>query len=289
MLGQDDNPANYEAEMERSRLRNPEDADSKNDAAAESVTEGATDATAPSVARDATPAQTTSTSDTALPEAAASVEATGEAPSDSNAAPEMTRAGSPTSDAPPADKADTADNEEEIELDPRSFLAKSVPQRMAIISAGVIFNLIFAVIFASIAYWLGVKYTPCVIGSTIPGSPAREMNVRPGDQAVQIGKNGSENQHLRYGMDLLQNVAMTGVNEDIDLLLQSPGENGKKTWYAIRPRKRKSGFGQPAHDWCDLRQHDNVGWQRRDPTGHPAPAGRPSERTVQTCRQDRRD
>ena len=35
---------------------------------------------------------------------------------------------------------------EQFELDPRSFPAKSVPQRMAIISAGVIMNMIFAVL-----------------------------------------------------------------------------------------------------------------------------------------------
>ena len=44
-------------------------------------------------------------------------------------------------------------------LDPRSYLAKSVPQRMAIISAGVIMNVIFAFIFAVAAYMMGVPET----------------------------------------------------------------------------------------------------------------------------------
>src|SRR4051794_35882649 len=39
-----------------------------------------------------------------------------------------------------------------ILLDPRSYPAKPVPSRMAIISAGVIMNLIFAVILAAVAY-----------------------------------------------------------------------------------------------------------------------------------------
>ena len=57
-------------------------------------------------------------------------------------------------------------------LDPRSYPAKPVWQRMIIISAGVIMNLIFAVIFAAIAYSQGVSYMPCLLGGTAPGDPA---------------------------------------------------------------------------------------------------------------------
>lgn len=56
----------------------------------------------------------------------------------------------------PARKDDALATPDEVELDPRSYQAKSVPQRMAIISAGVIMNLIFAVIFATTAYQMGV-------------------------------------------------------------------------------------------------------------------------------------
>ncbi len=48
--------------------------------------------------------------------------------------------------------------------DPRSYMAQSVPRRMAIISAGVVSNLIFAVIFAAIAYRVGVPFMPCQFG-----------------------------------------------------------------------------------------------------------------------------
>ena len=42
---------------------------------------------------------------------------------------------------------------------------------MIIISAGVIMNLIFAVIFAAIAYGQGVSYMPCLLGGSA-GDPA---------------------------------------------------------------------------------------------------------------------
>ena len=51
-------------------------------------------------------------------------------------------------------------------LDPRSYPAKPIPARMAIISAGVIMNLIFGVILGAAAYKLGVKEIPAIIGGT---------------------------------------------------------------------------------------------------------------------------
>ena len=69
-------------------------------------------------------------------------------------------------------KAKAALAEETPQYDPRSYLAMSVPKRMAIISAGVIMNVIFAVIFATIAYRIGAPYTPAGMGSRVPGSPA---------------------------------------------------------------------------------------------------------------------
>ena len=60
---------------------------------------------------------------------------------------------------------------DQSKLDPRSYLAKSVIQRMLIISAGVVFNLIFAVIFAAIAFHNGVDYEPPYVGNVIGGGP----------------------------------------------------------------------------------------------------------------------
>ncbi len=74
---------------------------------------------------------------------------------------------------------------EAVKLDPRSYLAQSVPERMAIISAGVIMNVIFAFVFASIAYAMGVEYTPCVIGGVLPGEAAWQAGLQPGDESPE--------------------------------------------------------------------------------------------------------
>jgi regulator of sigma E protease len=71
-------------------------------------------------------------------------------------------------------------------VDRRSYLAKSVPQRMAIISAGVIMNIIFAFIFAVIAYGMGVEYMPSIVGGTVAGSPAWMAELEPGDEIIEF-------------------------------------------------------------------------------------------------------
>jgi regulator of sigma E protease len=119
-------------------------------------------------------------------------------------------------------------------VDRRSYLAKSVPQRMAIISAGVIMNVIFAFIFAVIAYGMGVTYMPCIVSEAIPGSPAWRAGIGPGDEIVQIGdrKNPTFAQ-LRGGVSLgdLENgipcvVRQASDGKDVDITLTPEQSTG---------------------------------------------------------------
>jgi regulator of sigma E protease len=113
-------------------------------------------------------------------------------------------------------------DEEHAPYDPRSYMAQSVPKRMAIISAGVVMNLIFAVIFAAIAYRCGVQYIPCVVGNASPGDPAWTQGIRPGDKIIQFdGEKPSE--YLRFDNDLLMNVVLTGASNDLDLMVRRYG------------------------------------------------------------------
>jgi regulator of sigma E protease len=108
----------------------------------------------------------------------------------------------------------------EYQLDPRSYPAKTVSQRLAIISAGVVMNLIFAVIFGMVAYRLGVSYTPTVVGGTSPGLSAWKVGLQPGDRIVQMGRSGSPSEHLRFDKDMMVKVMMTGPGKELDLLVQ---------------------------------------------------------------------
>jgi regulator of sigma E protease len=131
----------------------------------------------------------------------------------------------------------------QVQLDPRSFPAKSVPARMAIISAGVIMNLIFAVILAAVAYRWGVPETPAVIGSSAPGGPAWTAGIRPGSKIIQLTKNGSQYEHLRFD-DLRYAVVINGYDRDLPMLIRQP--DGQEVWYEVRPGDRfKKLTGQP--------------------------------------------
>ena len=118
------------------------------------------------------------------------------------------------------EQSESGDADEGPEIDPRSYPAKSVPQRLAIISAGVIMNLIFAVIFSMIAYRMGVSYTPCVVGSTSPGLSAWKDGLQTGDRIIQMGRDGTESENLRFDKDMVVKVMMTGANKDLDLRVQ---------------------------------------------------------------------
>jgi len=80
----------------------------------------------------------------------------------------------------------TADDPDRVQLDPRSFPAKSVGARMVIISAGVVMNLIFGVLMAAWAFHTGVKYDPAVIGEVIPGDPAWKNGILAGDKVLHV-------------------------------------------------------------------------------------------------------
>ncbi|MCH5373484.1 MAG: site-2 protease family protein, partial [Planctomycetes bacterium] len=131
----------------------------------------------------------------------------------------------------------TSADDDQFELDPRSYPAKPVWQRMIIISAGVVMNLIFAVIFAALAYTMGVRYVPCIIGNTVPDSPAWRQGVVPGDQILQIGRRWSPDEHLRFRRDLLPQVLLNGGEKPMELLIRPSGET-QATWFGIQPENR---------------------------------------------------
>ncbi len=121
-------------------------------------------------------------------------------------------------------KLSTADNPQALAaassalFDPRSYLAKSVPQRMAIISAGVIMNVIFAFAVALTAFWIGVQTTPCQVSELMPGEAAWRAGLRPGDRVARLG--GIESPKFS---DLQTRVMLGNLKQGIAVEIERPG------------------------------------------------------------------
>lgn len=130
-----------------------------------------------------------------------------------------------------ATKEITGPDGEKFVVDRRSYLAKSVPQRMAIISAGVIMNVIFAVIFASIAFRLGVPIIPSIVSQVSPGSAAYQAGIRTGDEITAIG----DTQNPSF-MELKSSVTLGDLENGIPFTIRR-AETGQEETVTLRPRQ----------------------------------------------------
>ncbi len=118
---------------------------------------------------------------------------------------------------------------EEIAEDPRSYSAKTVLQRMAIISAGVIMNVITAVLFFAVAFGMGVEAPPATVGTVQVGMPAWQAGIENGDVIVSI--NGRA---VSSFTDIMRGVALS--SGPVEVTVQKPdGTVMKKT---IMPDRR---------------------------------------------------
>ncbi|MFL5244420.1 MAG: site-2 protease family protein [Gemmataceae bacterium] len=120
--------------------------------------------------------------------------------------------------------------EEGDEDNPRSFKNKPVGQRMAIISAGVIMNIITGCIFFVAAYESGVERRAAVIGAVEVNSPAWKKGLREGDVIEQIGRVAHP-----FFEDLQYEVMLSDKGEQLAVATWQPGEKPRQT--TIMPRR----------------------------------------------------
>jgi len=107
--------------------------------------------------------------------------------------------------------------------DPRSYPAQSVPERMAIISAGVIMNVIFAFLMASLAFGIGVRELTCEVSAVRPGGAAWRAGLRTGDEITAVGARRNP-----IFSDLQKGVTLGDVARGISFGVRRPGETADR-------------------------------------------------------------
>ncbi len=125
---------------------------------------------------------------------------------------------------------------EEDDDDPRSFKNKTVGQRMAIISAGVIMNAILACVCFVVTYLHGVDQPPALVDMVESGSPAWKKGLRSGDSIERIG--GDKHP---YFTDMMFTVMTSRKGQALDFAYaRYPLSGGKEEFETtIEPRRDK--------------------------------------------------
>lgn len=67
------------------------------------------------------------------------------------------------------------------------FASKTVPQRSLVICAGVIMNVVFALVALPAAFMIGVPFDAPVLGTVTVGGPAWKAGLRGGDRLLDVG------------------------------------------------------------------------------------------------------
>ena len=130
---------------------------------------------------------------------------------------------------------ETGDDDAEVQLDPRSFPAQPVWQRMIIISAGVVMNVVTGVIFAAIAFGFGVPYTPAIVGGVTPGGPAWQAGVRPGGQVTAVDQYEAEAMHFREMQTEILSAGIEDSDKPVDITVRY--DDGPRN-FALRTQER---------------------------------------------------
>jgi regulator of sigma E protease len=127
---------------------------------------------------------------------------------------------------------------DEDDSDPRAFKNKSVWQRMAIFSAGVIMNMIFGLacfIFVYRAH--GFDQLPAIVGSVDPSGSAWREGVRTGADIKQIGSSINP-----FFEDVQYEVVFNSSGEKVRLVYEVPGRKEGIREIYLEPRRDRGNY-----------------------------------------------
>jgi regulator of sigma E protease len=120
--------------------------------------------------------------------------------------------------------------------DPRAYHNRPVGARMAIISAGVIMNLIFGLLCFTYVYLRGKEEVEPVFGSVIAGMPAYEAGLRAGDRVLRI-----DGKPVETFSDITHATIFSGKGQILVIEVERPGVN-EPVRIELSPHTREGGL-----------------------------------------------
>jgi regulator of sigma E protease len=161
--------------------------------------------------------------------------------------------------------------EQPTKPDPRGFNVQPVGSRFAVISAGVVMNVIFAGLLFVIVGLVGIRFPAPIVGGTIPGSPASYAEIRwtSGRSSLSLGKESPPSRELvTFGLQpgdrilrindrritRFSQIPLAAVLADpgqkFKMIIERHGDGGMQTGTAevgVAPVGERLGFGvEPA-------------------------------------------
>ncbi len=139
------------------------------------------------------------------------------------------------SSAPDADTVRAMTPEEQAS----AFPTQPVSKRIAIVAAGPAANLLFAIVVMAITFMtIGQSYTPPVVGEVMPGSPAEQAGLSPGDRFLRL------NGELVQRFEDLQRIVSLRPGQMMPAEVERGGETVELTLTPERIEQEDS-FGNP--------------------------------------------
>jgi len=124
--------------------------------------------------------------------------------------------------------------------DPRSYNQKPIWARACVLSAGVVMNVIFGLLFFVVAFMIGVEFPTTQVGSVQPGSPAAEARAEghkdsPAYRGLQVGDRVThiDGERVRDMMEMQLGIALAPENASVRLTVE---RDGQSLDYVMTPR-----------------------------------------------------